>query len=184
MALPDRMMMRLHAGPLAAFAAAVLLIASPVLAQAPAVPAAPPAPAPAPAAAPPAPAAPPVSAAPVIADDTSFPIDSEEAYAAWIQKHDPEDPKWLPQKWERSRVMLENKDILRDREMRAFLFTPRERFVQPKTITHAYESAFLDIGYGVTISGPHLVMHMTTALDVKPTDKVLEIGTGSGYQSA
>src|SRR5262249_45857177 len=43
---------------------------------------------------------------------------------------------------------------------------------------------FLDIGYGVTISGPHLVGHMTQALDVKPGEKVLEIGTGSGYQSA
>jgi protein-L-isoaspartate(D-aspartate) O-methyltransferase len=137
-----------------------------------------------PPAAPPAAPAAPAPAPTVIADDTSFPIDSEEAYSAWIQKNHPEDPKWLPQKWERSRIMLQNQDILHDREMRAFLFTPRERFAQPKTITHSYESAFLDIGYGVTISGPHLVMHMTTSLDVKPTDKVLEIGTGSGYQSA
>ncbi len=132
-----------------------------------------------------APAPPPAStAAPPIAFDPSFPIDTEINYSDWIQKHHPEDPKWLPLKWERSRVMLGNKDILRDPEMRAFLFTPRERFAQPKTIAHAYDSAFLDIGYGVTISGPHLVMHMTTSLDVKPTDKVLEIGTGSGYQSA
>jgi len=47
-----------------------------------------------------------------------------------------------------------------------------------------YEHAFLDIGYGVTISGPHVVSRMTTNIDVKLGEKVLEIGTGSGYQSA
>jgi len=48
----------------------------------------------------------------------------------------------------------------------------------------AYDHAFLDIGYGVTISGPHLVGRMTSTIDVKPGERVLEIGTGSGYQSA
>jgi protein-L-isoaspartate(D-aspartate) O-methyltransferase len=120
-----------------------------------------------------------------IALDTSMPVDNEDAWKAWMNQHlPPEGDKWLDEKWERSRALLHNKDVTRDLELRAFLATPRERFVAIKsTVIHAYESNFLDIGYGVTISGPHLVMHMTTALDVKPTDKVLEIGTGSGYQS-
>ena len=68
--------------------------------------------------------------------------------------------------------------------MRAFLLTPRERFCRKWNLKRAYEHAFLDIRYGVTISGPHLVSRMTSSLDVQPGDKVLEIGTGSGYQAA
>ena len=64
------------------------------------------------------------------------------------------------------------------------MLTPREEFVLDRNRDRAYESAFLDIGYGVTISGPHLVGRMTSTIDVQPTDRVLEIGTGSGYQSA
>jgi protein-L-isoaspartate(D-aspartate) O-methyltransferase len=51
-------------------------------------------------------------------------------------------------------------------------------------LKRAYESAFLDINYGVTISGPHLVGRMTSTINVQQGEKVLEIGTGSGYQSA
>jgi protein-L-isoaspartate(D-aspartate) O-methyltransferase len=80
--------------------------------------------------------------------------------------------------------MVANKDLLDDRNKKAFLFTPREEFVLKQNLDRVYDSAFLDINYGVTISGPHLVGRMTTAIDVQPTDKVLEIGTGSGYQSA
>ena len=48
----------------------------------------------------------------------------------------------------------------------------------------AYEWHYLDIGYGVSITGPHTVARMTNSIDVQIGDKVLEIGTGSGYQSA
>ena len=71
-----------------------------------------------------------------------------------------------------------------DRNRRAFLLVPREEFVLKHNLGRAYDHAFLDIGYGVTISGPHVVSRMTSAIDVKPGEKVLEIGTGSGYQSA
>ena len=70
--------------------------------------------------------------------------------------------------------------------MRAFLLTPREEFaaVNPAIHKRAYEHAFLDIGYGVTMSGPHLQGRMTNVIDVKRGEKVLEVGTGSGCQSA
>ena len=62
--------------------------------------------------------------------------------------------------------------------------TPREEFVTADNLSRAYEWHYLNIGFGVTITGPHTVARMTNTLAVKPGDKVLEIGTGSGYQSA
>ena len=80
--------------------------------------------------------------------------------------------------------MVRNEDLVNDRNKRAFLLTPREKFVLQQNLARAYDHAFLDIGYGVTISGPHIVGRMTSNIDPKQGEKVLEIGTGSGYQSA
>jgi protein-L-isoaspartate(D-aspartate) O-methyltransferase len=95
-----------------------------------------------------------------------------------------EDPKYLEQRYQRWLALVHNKDLSRDEDSRAFLLTPRERFCRSWNLKRAYDHAFLDIRHGVTISGPHLVGHMTSSLEVKPGDRVLEIGTGSGYQSA
>jgi len=80
--------------------------------------------------------------------------------------------------------MVRNEDIIDDRHKRAFLLTPREKFVLQQNLGRAYEHAFLDIGFGVTISGPHIVGRMTSTIDPKKGERVLEVGTGSGYQSA
>ncbi|MCS6897858.1 MAG: protein-L-isoaspartate(D-aspartate) O-methyltransferase [Nitrospira sp.] len=61
---------------------------------------------------------------------------------------------------------------------------PRHRFVPPSYARSAYVDSPLPIGYGQTISQPSLVAEMTEHLRLKRTDKVLEIGTGSGYQAA
>jgi protein-L-isoaspartate(D-aspartate) O-methyltransferase len=61
---------------------------------------------------------------------------------------------------------------------------PRHRFVLPHYLRDAYRDSPLPIGYGQTISQPYIVAYMTELLDVKPGDRVLEIGTGSGYQAA
>ncbi len=61
---------------------------------------------------------------------------------------------------------------------------PREDFVPQTFIDQAYENVALPIGYGQTISQPHVVALMTQALDVGDRLKVLEVGTGSGYQTA
>jgi protein-L-isoaspartate(D-aspartate) O-methyltransferase len=61
---------------------------------------------------------------------------------------------------------------------------PRHRFVPDEIIERAYEDRPLPIGYGQTISQPYIVALMSEKLGVKPGDKVLEIGTGSGYQAA
>jgi protein-L-isoaspartate(D-aspartate) O-methyltransferase len=60
----------------------------------------------------------------------------------------------------------------------------RHLFVPKPMIHHAYRDAALPIGQGQTISQPYTVAYMTQSLRIKPGDKVLEIGTGSGYQAA
>lgn len=60
----------------------------------------------------------------------------------------------------------------------------REQFVAKELAAHAYEDRPLPIGFGQTISQPFIVAFMTQELKPRPTDKVLEIGTGSGYQAA
>jgi protein-L-isoaspartate(D-aspartate) O-methyltransferase len=66
----------------------------------------------------------------------------------------------------------------------ACMKVPRHRFVLPQYINSAYRDSPLPIEEGQTISQPYIVAFMTEALNLKRTDKVLEIGTGSGYQAA
>ena len=61
---------------------------------------------------------------------------------------------------------------------------PRHEFIPDESRPRAYRDHPLPIGYGQTISQPYVVAFMTEKLDPKPTDRVLEIGTGSGYQAA
>ncbi len=61
---------------------------------------------------------------------------------------------------------------------------PRHRFMPEEKSEDAYGDFPLPIGYGQTISQPYIVAYMTQALNLKPDEKVLEIGTGSGYQAA
>jgi len=66
----------------------------------------------------------------------------------------------------------------------AFRVVPRERFVPASVRARAYDDRPLEIGDGQTISQPYIVGLMVEALDLKPTDRVLEIGAGSGYAAA
>jgi protein-L-isoaspartate(D-aspartate) O-methyltransferase len=68
--------------------------------------------------------------------------------------------------------------------LRAISDTPRHLFVPIALQGSAYEDRPLPIGHGQTISQPYIVASMTDLLDPRPTDKILEIGTGSGYQAA
>jgi len=61
---------------------------------------------------------------------------------------------------------------------------PRHIFVPKEQQTRAYNDCPLDIGMGQTISQPYIVAYMTQKLNLKSTDRVLEVGTGSGYQAA
>lgn len=68
--------------------------------------------------------------------------------------------------------------------VQAMRAVPRHEFVPDQYLDQAYENHPLPIGYGQTISQPYIVALMTEALDLEPGDRVLEIGTGSGYQAA
>ncbi|MGN6100418.1 MAG: protein-L-isoaspartate O-methyltransferase family protein [Devosia sp.] len=112
------------------------------------------------------------------------PTDDRAAFIAWMVKNRGEDPVFLGERYDRFRDMLSHHDLWDDRNKRAFLMTPRERFVTAANINRAYQVHYLDIGYGVTITGPNTVGRMTNSIDVRSGERVLEIGTGSGYQSA
>jgi len=68
--------------------------------------------------------------------------------------------------------------------LRAMRTVPRHKFVLPEYIDQAYWDTALPIDYGQTISQPLIVAWMTELLELEPGDRVLEIGTGSGYQAA
>ena len=79
---------------------------------------------------------------------------------------------------------LKARDIKDERVLAALGKVPREAFVPPESRAASYEDGPLPIGYDQTISQPYIVAFMTQQLRLKPTDRVLEIGTGSGYQAA
>jgi protein-L-isoaspartate(D-aspartate) O-methyltransferase len=112
------------------------------------------------------------------------PHDTRDHFVRWMQANRGEDPRFLAQRWDRLQALFQHKDIWGAKNIRGFLLTPREKFVTPANLDRAYVWHYLDIGFGVTITGPHTVARMTSALDVAPGASVLEIGTGSGYQSA
>jgi protein-L-isoaspartate(D-aspartate) O-methyltransferase len=74
--------------------------------------------------------------------------------------------------------------IADERVVKAMSKVPRHLFVEPAISHQAYEGTSLPIGYGQTISHPTTVALMSAALRLKGSEKVLEIGTGSGYQAA
>jgi protein-L-isoaspartate(D-aspartate) O-methyltransferase len=88
---------------------------------------------------------------------------------------------------ERQRMVqqqLKGRDIKDERVLTAMAKVPREEFVPPDSRGASYADGPLPIGYGQTISQPYIVAFMTEELRLKPSDRVLEIGTGSGYQTA
>src|SRR3954471_5109418 len=91
--------------------------------------------------------------------------------------------------WRRLAGDMVDKEIVaagvkNERVIKAMRDTPRHEFVPPGERDHAYLDMALPIGNGQTISPPFVVASMTEAIDPKPGDRVLEIGTGSGYQAA
>lgn len=81
-------------------------------------------------------------------------------------------------------TQLRQQGIQDERLLRAIEAVPRERFVDEALEHKAYENTALPIGSGQTISQPYMVARMTELLNLTPTSRVLEIGTGSGYQTA
>ena len=78
---------------------------------------------------------------------------------------------------------LAEKGIRDERVLAAIAKVPRHVFFENALIDHAYQDKAFPIGEGQTISQPYTVAFQTEKLEIKPGDKVLEIGTGSGYQA-
>ena len=87
-----------------------------------------------------------------------------------------------------AKIMIEQQLIprgIRDKKvLEAMLKVPRHKFVQRRFENSAYDDGPLPIGEGQTISQPYMVAIMTEYLNIDKTSKILEIGTGSGYQTA
>jgi protein-L-isoaspartate(D-aspartate) O-methyltransferase len=89
-----------------------------------------------------------------------------------------------PQRAEMMEKQLRRRGITDSAVLAAMEAVPRHEFVPGELRPRAYEDAPLPIGAGQTISQPYIVAAMTAALRLRPADRVLEIGTGCGYQAA
>lgn len=92
------------------------------------------------------------------------------------------DPKRLRQRMVKEQLL--DRGITDPKVIAAMLEVPRHLFVQEAMHAQSYEDSALPIGYGQTISQPYTVALMTQSLELKSGMRVLEIGTGSGYQAA
>src|SRR5262245_37066985 len=96
---------------------------------------------------------------------------------------------WAADEYEQARKQMvaeyiERAGVHNPRVLASMRKVPRHEFVLPALKSKAYTDAAWSIGHKQTISPPFVVAFMTEMLDPQPTDRVLEIGTGSGYQAA
>ncbi|MDH3268837.1 MAG: protein-L-isoaspartate(D-aspartate) O-methyltransferase [Ignavibacteria bacterium] len=96
----------------------------------------------------------------------------------------PQDDKYTKTREEMVTEQIEYRGITNQPTLDALRKVPRHKFVPPNLVDRAYNDGPLPIGYGQTISQPYIVAYMTAAINPKASQKVLEIGTGSGYQAA
>jgi len=92
--------------------------------------------------------------------------------------------RWTAERTEMVKRQIAARDVRNPRVLDAMREVPRHRFVPLDSRSLAYLDRPLPIGHGQTISQPYIVAAMTELLHPEPTDRVLEIGTGSGYQAA
>ena len=96
----------------------------------------------------------------------------------------PQEDKYTKTREEMVKEQIEERGIIHQSTLDAMQKVPRHKFVPPNLVDKAYDDEPLPIGYGQTISQPYIVAYMTAAIEPEPDQKVLEIGTGSGYQAA
>ena len=96
----------------------------------------------------------------------------------------PQDDKYSKTRDEMVTEQIEDRGITNLPTIDALRKVPRHKFVPPNSTERAYNDSPLPIGYGQTISQPYIVAFMTAAINPKHGQKILEIGTGSGYQAA
>ncbi len=82
------------------------------------------------------------------------------------------------------RLQIQGRDVRDERVLQAMRSVPRHRFVPPPLLEEAYEDHPIPIGYGQTISQPYIVAYMAEMLKLRGYERVLEVGSGSGYMAA
>jgi protein-L-isoaspartate(D-aspartate) O-methyltransferase len=102
----------------------------------------------------------------------------------WPGMEGPESKDFIEARETMVREQIEARGVRDPRVLAAMRKVPRQEFVPVDVRTMAYADTPLPIGFGQTISQPYVVAFMSEALEIKPEDRVLEIGTGSGYQAA
>jgi protein-L-isoaspartate(D-aspartate) O-methyltransferase len=110
-------------------------------------------------------------------------------WAAFRQRNIQNADRTSPDLYEQARnqmvnVTIESRGVTNPAVLRAMRNVPRHEFVPAEYLDQAYDDHPLPIGHGQTISQPYIVAWMTELLELQPGEKVLEIGTGSGYQAA
>ena len=112
------------------------------------------------------------------------PVSTTATVAATTAPTTTEPDPYLEERHRMVEDQIEARDVSDQLVLEAMRTVPRHRFVPDDMIEHAYADHPLPIGFGQTISQPYIVALMSEALGVRPGDRVLEIGTGSGYQAA
>lgn len=95
-----------------------------------------------------------------------------------------EPDRWVDERTAMVREQIQARGIESEPVLGAMLSVPRHEFVPPEYRRFAYSDRPLPIGLGQTISQPYIVALMTELMDLDPDDRVLEVGTGSGFQAA
>jgi len=99
-------------------------------------------------------------------------------------RHQDDDARFAALRKSMVAEQIKARGITDPRVLEAMEKVPRHKFLPPHLWEEAYDDGPLPIGYGQTISQPYVVAYMTEQLKLTGTEKVLEIGTGSGYQTA
>lgn len=105
-------------------------------------------------------------------------------YVAAVSAQEVDEERMKRKRLDMVERQIQKRGVKDERVLRAMERVPRHHFVTPESIEQAYDDHPLRIGYEQTISQPYIVALMTELAGIGPDEKVLEIGTGSGYQAA
>jgi protein-L-isoaspartate(D-aspartate) O-methyltransferase len=98
--------------------------------------------------------------------------------------HEPTRDDWAEKRRQMVEIQIRDRGVRDELVLRALLNVPREPFVPSEFRSQAYDDRAVPIGHGQTISQPFIVAYMTEQLRIDPDCTVLEVGTGSGFQTA
>jgi protein-L-isoaspartate(D-aspartate) O-methyltransferase len=116
--------------------------------------------------------------------DAGVPAQPPQARPPTASKAVAEEARFAELRREMVESQLRTRDIVHPDVLRAMARVPRHRFVRAETVDAAYRDGPLPIGHGQTISQPYIVALMTQLIEPTPQSRVLDVGTGSGYQAA